>query len=202
MSHTRATAPLLGGVALLERAINYTLGSLRLVTPDALSYRTPCREWDLDDLLGHMDDSLAALCEAIDLGHVALDHPTDSDLADVGVDRVRSLRNRACRLLGAWNSAGAQDDLISVAGCPITAGIVGTAGAVEVAVHGWDVARACGADRPIPAPLAEQMLELVPLLVTEQDRPGRFAPQVDVSPGAVAGDRLLAFLGRDPAAPG
>ena len=67
-----------------------------------------------------------------------------------------------------------------------------------MAVHGWDVARACGRDRPVPPSLAEELLDLSPLFVSAADRPGRFAPPVDVPPLAGPGDRLVAFLGRRP----
>jgi uncharacterized protein (TIGR03086 family) len=195
MSDHRATAPLIGGVALLERAINYTLGSLLLVTPQAMSNPTPCRDWDLRALLGHMNDSLIALHEAIDVGRVGLDE--SADYGDPAVDPVAMLRNRACRLLGAWTNADGPD-VVTIGGCPVTASVVTSAGAVEVAVHGWDVARASGHDRPIPPLLAEEMLELSPLFVTDADRPSRFAAPVDVSPLASPGDRLIAFLGRHP----
>ena len=72
------------------------------------------------------------------------------------------------------------------------------AGAVEVAVHGWDVARACGADRPVPVALAEELLALCAVFVDDGDRPHRFGPEVRIDPHAPAGDRLLALLGRQP----
>lgn len=185
---------LVGGVALLERAINYTLGSLRLITPEAMSRPTPCREWDLRALLAHMNDSLLALHEAIDLGHVDL-HRTDLGAQDA--DPVATLRDRACLLLGAWTNAEG-DESVSIAGFSLTTGIVSSAGALEIAGHGWDVARACGRDRPIPASLAEDMLPLAREFVTEFDRPERFAEPVDVPAAAGPGDRLVAFLGRAP----
>ena len=77
MTENRATTTLCGGGALLERAIGYTLGSLHLVTPGTMSHPTPCREWDLAALLAHMNDSLIALQEAVDLGHVQLVSPAD-----------------------------------------------------------------------------------------------------------------------------
>jgi hypothetical protein len=75
---------------------------------------------------------------------------------------------------------------------------VTSTGALEVAIHGWDVARSCGHRRPIPRSLAEEMLELSPLFITDADRPVRFAAPVDVPPLAGPADRLVAFLGRHP----
>ena len=65
-------------------------------------------------------------------------------------------------------------------------------------MHGWDVARACASDRPIPADLADELLDLAVVLVRAADRPGRFARPAPVPAGAPAGDQLLAFLGRTP----
>jgi uncharacterized protein (TIGR03086 family) len=195
MSDRSAAAALIGGVGLLERAINYTLGSLHVVTAEALSYPTPCQDWDLHALLVHMNDSLLALREAIDVGHVDL----AISAIDPVVDPVGAVRDRARQLLGAWTNADHRST-VSIAGCPLTTGVVTSAGAIEVAVHGWDVARACGHPRPIPPSLAEDMLYLSALLVADEDRPGRFAAPVGVPALADPGDRLIAFLGRHPAA--
>lgn len=195
VSETRASAALIGGIVLLERALNYTLGSLRIVTPAAMSQPTCCQGWDLRALLAHLNDSLVALDEAVGLGQVPL--RGSGDLIDPDDDPVGSLRSRACRLLGAWVATDG-DHPVLVAGLPLSAEIVAGTGAVEVAVHGWDVAQACGWRRPIPPSLAAELLDLLPLLVTEADRPSRFAAPVRVHPWAGPGDRLLAYLGRDP----
>jgi len=189
------TTALTGGVALLERAMGYTLGSLLLATPEAMSNPTPCREWDLRTLLLHMNDSLLALHEAITVGHVGLDPA--GDYGDPAVDPVATLRNRSCRMIGAWANACRPGE-ISIADRRLTSDIVAATGAVEVAVHGWDIARACGPDRPIPPALAEELLDLCPLLVSDADRLTRFAARVDVPPLAGPSDRLVAFLGRRP----
>lgn len=192
MTGRPSMASAIGGVALLERAVQFTLGSLHLVTPDAMARPTPCTKWDLRALLVHMIDSLAALEEALDLGYVV------PDLAvDVNTDPVAALRARACKLLGACaNTTG--EAPVSVAGCPLSTSLVTRAGAVEVTVHGWDVARACGSRRPIPPALARELLPLLPMLVVARDRPGRFAAPAGVSPLADAGEQVLAFLGRRP----
>jgi uncharacterized protein (TIGR03086 family) len=181
------TPSLIGGAGLLERAIGYALGSLQLVTPDDLSRPTPCHEWDLHALLVHMNDSMAALHEAVDSGHVELRPRTGEPATDL----VRSLETRAGGLLGACGR-----DVVTIGDRQLTGALVSCAGAVEITVHGWDVAQACGQDRPIPAELADELLDLSCLFVTEADRPGRFAPAVALS--GPPGRRLVAFLGRTP----
>lgn len=196
MTGHRAAAPLLGGVALLERAISYALGGLPAI--GSLSVPTPCSEWDLGALIAHFDDSLAALHEAVEAGHVGLDLSVARSAGPADpAGTVRALRDRAGRVLGAWVNARGPGT-VTVAGSPVTAEVVATAGAVEVAVHGWDVATACGLDHPIPPSLAEDLLRFLPLLVTDADRPTRFAPPVPVPINAPPSDRLLAHLGRRP----
>lgn len=184
-------AVLLEGPALLERAVGYTrisLGLLPLAAPDA---RTPCEDWDLSRLLRHMDDSLAAFTEAAETGYVEPAGPAEQHPALLAA----SLRDRACRLLGAWAHESRRAS-VSVLGHDVSGSLVAATGAIEVAVHGWDVARACGVDRPIPEELAATLLAVAPLVVAPADRPRRFAPPADVPPTATASERLLAFLGR------
>ncbi|MEQ7125908.1 TIGR03086 family metal-binding protein [Actinopolymorpha sp. B11F2] len=193
-----------GGIVLLERAINYTLGSLHLVGAGELSRPTPCDDWDLGSLLAHLDDSLVALFEAVDGGQMApgrTSPPVGRRAGRMHSDRgpadfVNDVRARARDLVGACTIAGRHE--VSVAGLPLSTGIVTGAGAIEVAVHGWDVARGCGWERPIPASLAEEMLALSPLFVATADRQGLFAPPVTPPEPASPSDRLVAFLGRQP----
>jgi len=174
---------------LLERAVGYTRTCLALVTPDLMGAPTPCAEWDLARLLRHMDDSLAAFAEAA-VGRVDPCPPPP-----LTPEVVASLRARACALLGAWSSDPGRGP-VAVAGRPMPRELLAGTGALEIAVHGWDVARACRADRPLPEALARTLLEVAPLVVGDPDRDGRFAAPRAVPEGADAGTRLLAFLGR------
>lgn len=189
------TGPLRGGVDLLERSVRYALGGLGLITPATMGWPTPCQDWDVRTLLRHLEDSLSALSEAADLGQVALT-PARPELP--AADLVAAVRERALWLVRSWRRADGAD-LVAVAGCPLTAALVTATGAVEVAVHGWDLAVACDGDHPLPESLARELLELAPLFITPADRPHRFAPVADEGPDAGAAELLLAFLGRDPA---
>lgn len=196
---------LTAGVALLERAIEYTLGSLRVVTPATLCRPTPCAGWTLEKLLDHVNDSLRTLNEAA-TGHIS-PHARRMDRLRAARRRMARagnpalhLRDDATEVLGTWAGTLAQD-VITVHDHHLTSPMVAAVGAIEIAVHGWDVARTCGEHRPIPPLMAEELLDLARLFVTQADRPARFAARLAVPADAPAQDHLLAYLGRDPGWP-
>lgn len=182
---------------LLEIAIGYAVGSLSCVTPGSLSYPTPCAAWDLGALLEHVSDSLAALHEAIATGWVSLDVLARAPVRSAD-DLVTSLRTRAGRLLAA-SAAGGEDRAVAIAGRRLTGRQVTAVGALEITVHGWDIAEACRCPRPIPPALATSILGIIPLVVTHVTRNVQFAGAIPAAPQACPSDRLVALLGRNPA---
>jgi uncharacterized protein (TIGR03086 family) len=147
-------------------------------------------------LLHHVNDSLTTLHEAIETGHIGPD-PTPADAADLTADLTKTFRDRACQLLDAWTAGGDQDQVISIAEGRLMARVVAGTGAIEIAVHGWDIAQACGHPQPIPPALANDILKVISL-AADVTRDDQFAAPVTVSPLASPGDRLVAFLGRRP----
>jgi hypothetical protein len=49
------------GTGLLDRAVSYAVSAVGDVTPALLPRPTPCRGWNLEMLLSHACESLAAL---------------------------------------------------------------------------------------------------------------------------------------------
>jgi uncharacterized protein (TIGR03086 family) len=190
-----APCPPPGAIALLASAISYALGACVQVAPGEMARPTPCTDWDLEALLAHLASSMADLESAIRTGYLGLDthDPADPEPDD---DPVDMLRDRAANLLVACYSHHGGDRFVLVGGLPLPAGIVACTGAVEIAVHGWDVSAARGRSRPIPAELATRMLRLSPLLVA--GREGLFGAPVHIPAQASPGDRLVAYLGRNP----
>ena len=174
-------------VELLERAIGYARGTLQDVTEEGLGRPTPCAGWTLADLLTHMADSLDALTEAsrgvIEIG------PPPPAAAGVAV-----LRDKACHLLGAWSNPHATEARLGHA--RLESGLLLYAGALEIAVHGWDVGQATGRDTPIPERLASDIRWHAAPLITRADRPSRFGPRIALPANASPSTELLAFTGR------
>jgi len=208
-----------GAVGLLAGAISYMLGVCAPIGAAEMTLPTPCPDWDLGRLLGHLCESMTDLETALRTGRLDLGGP----VGHAGGDPVEALRERAAELLCASYCYGGPERFVAVGGLPIPAGLVACTGAVEIAVHGWDVSAAraragrdsagrhsadCkGADgegdargTPIPAGLAARMLRLSPLLVA--GREGLFAVPVEVPAQASPGDRLVGYLGRHPGSPG
>lgn len=182
------TARLDVGVELLDRSLAYTRVALAQVAPTSMARRTPCARWDLGALLAHMDDALDAFLEAAG-GSVGTDRAAPRPAVPV----VDSLREKACTLLGTWSRDGRTGPrTVDVGGVPVDAALVVGAAALEITVHGWDVATALGLDHPVPEALAVALLPLArdvaPL--------GRFADPLLVLPDADPGTRLLAAVGR------
>lgn len=178
-------------VELLERAIGYTRASLVLVSEADLDRPTPCRGWLLRDLLRHMDDSLEAMAvaaQATSLSLVPSQAPTD------GSDLLASICQRARGLLGHWHPVN--EGGVELGDLRLPRELLGTVGALEIALHGWDVSESIGQPRSIPPGLAMDLWPVARDHITDADRPFRFGAPVEVSDWATPAARLLAHAGR------
>jgi uncharacterized protein (TIGR03086 family) len=163
---------------VIDAAAAYLVDSLEQVRPDDLDAPTPCTEWTVCDLLVHLGDATAALLEAAD--GVVTDEPRFGG----------SVLARA-RLLAA---GGVPPGPVQVGDRVLDGDLLDAAGALELAVHGWDLGTALRRTSPIPENLARQLLVVCAALPV--DRP-EFAPAITPPLAATAAQRLLNFLGRN-----
>jgi uncharacterized protein (TIGR03086 family) len=182
---------------LLGHAVGYALASAGYATPQLLPLATPCEGWDLQTLLLHVSDSLGVLAGALRAGQVG-PGPLPGHEPTTEADPVACLRRQARDLLGACAAASAEERLVAIADRELTASMVAATGAIEVAVHGWDISVACGIRQPVPQGLAAALLPLAPVLIPRATRAGLFADPIPVPEPACPSDRLVAFLGRQP----
>jgi uncharacterized protein (TIGR03086 family) len=190
-----------GPLRLLERAICYALDSVDAIAAGFGPLPTPCKDWDLHALLLHVNDSIGALQQGVEPGFVdrfPAEHANNG--RDPTTVLVTAVRTRAQQLLNACIASEQGDRRISVGGFPLATDLVAVVGAMEIAVHGWDISVACGHRHPIPATLALGMLSLAPLVVEDWMRHSLFSAPIPVSPLASPSDQLVAFLGRPPIA--
>ncbi|WP_369199817.1 maleylpyruvate isomerase N-terminal domain-containing protein [Streptomyces sp. PU-14G] len=126
--------------------------------------------------------------------------PGPGDGEGAAPDPAAAFRRRAARMLGAWAVARPGARIVAVADAPLTATALALTGAVELAVHGWDIAWSTGhPERAVPGPLAARLLPVARHLVPhDAARHPLFGPRLPLPADAPAADRLLAFLGRAP----
>jgi uncharacterized protein (TIGR03086 family) len=179
-------------VAVLDSAVTWTHSCLQLARTTTLAAPTPCQQWDLGQLLLHMEDSLVAIGEAAQLGVVEVTEPLEHPDPHQVIDRIT---RRACLTQAAWRRRLTSAP-IRVGDLDLGRDTLALVGALEIAVHGWDVAQATGDARPLPEDLAVRLYG-VALAVTDPDERGpRFGPPVPVPRNASTGTHLLALLGR------
>jgi uncharacterized protein (TIGR03086 family) len=179
-------------VGLLERSVTYALGAVSDVCAEDLTCPTPCRSWNLRALLAHFIESVDELRLDVDPGYGPV------PVVIGGMELVGVFRERAGGLLGAWAAAGCAERALAIDELSLAASTVAWVGAIEIAVHAWDVSQACGAARPVPPELAGEVLDAALRLVTPQTRHPHFAARIPAQSSADPGSRLVAFLGRDP----
>lgn len=156
---------------------------------------TPCTEWTVRDLLGHLVyEQLWApdLLEGATIEQVG-DRYDGEQLGDHPVRRWETA-SRAAR--HAFEGTARETVHVSFGEIPLED--YGWQMTGDLAVHGWDLAVAIGADYRIGDALAEDLLaELGPQVPGFQGG-GIFAAPVETGPDATPSDRLVALLGRDP----
>jgi uncharacterized protein (TIGR03086 family) len=188
---------------LVASAVSYALKAAALLTVDDMSRATPCTDWDVEELLRHLCDSVAAFDEALGTGRLSPAGTAGLASTTVPAPRrppdpnpVELLRDCAAELLCTLFTTDVQ--VIDVNGLPMPATLALATGAMEISVHGWDIYVASGHGRVVPSAIARPLVRVLPYLVP--DRRELFASPVATPPCASAGDRLVAYLGRDPGA--
>jgi len=188
----------------LTEAIGYADGVLNAVTPQLLPGPTPCRAWNLRMLLEHVEESLTALQEGVTAGRVAASPPGTRALvsgASPAAALVGAFRQRATALLDASVQAGDAAP-VTIGGLPLPLDCLLTVGALEIAVHAWDVSQACGQCLPIPDEPAADLLAQALVLVPRLGRHPLFAAPAPVPARGTSSDLLTAYLGRPAVQPG
>ncbi|GAA2134181.1 TIGR03086 family metal-binding protein [Nocardioides bigeumensis] len=183
-------------ISLLEGALGYTRDQLLRITPGRSGDPTPCAGWSLQDLLEHMDDALDAFLEAAGGAVELRPRPLEPTAADL----CTRLQVKACALTDVWRAAARDGrQVVDVAGHRVPAVLLINTAALEITVHGWDVARTLDPDPPrIPVDLARHLRPVTLAVVSPADRGARFGPPVPTTPGTPADQALLAHLGRVP----
>ncbi len=175
----------------LARASAVTGGLIEGISADEWSAPTPCSEWTVRDVVGHlvgMNLVFTAMFEG---------SPTPERGQDrLGDDPAGAYRRSAAALQAAAALPGVLERSQATAVGVATGASRLRWRIVDLLVHGWDLVQATGVTVELPDDLAEQALTLARSELPGQPRAGRFADPKPISDDAPAMDRLAAFTGR------
>lgn len=169
------------------------------VTDEQLAAPTPCPEYQVRHLLGHLVGLTGAFRDAgrKNLGPQLDQNPGDS-LPDIGPKWRAELPELLDELVQAWRDPAAYEGMTRAGGIDLPGAVAGAVAMEELVVHGWDLARATGqAYAPDEASLTVARELLTPQEGdASEDSP--FGPPVPVPDEAPLLDRVVGLSGRDP----
>ncbi|MGV9499201.1 MULTISPECIES: TIGR03086 family metal-binding protein [unclassified Streptomyces] len=169
------------------------------VTDDQLQDPTPCPEYAVRNLLGHLAGLAVAFRDAgrKDLG-VTTDTSPDSALPDLGPGGREELPKVLGELADAWRDPAAWTGMTRAGGVDLPGEVAGLVAVDELVIHGWDLARATGQSYT-PDPAALRIChDFLAASVDDPSRGAIFGPVVPVAPEAPLLERAVGLSGRDP----
>lgn len=162
---------------------------------------SPCQGWTALDVLGHVGTG-TMFGTALLRGDAPAWNPPDGSPGQV-VDGDPAQWWHA--MVGPAKAAIEGVDLTEIVDSPMGKRSIGDGlsfPAIDLFVHGWDLARAAGHDAEIPAEaieFAHGALDRIPADMLRSPR--TFGNEVPVSENASASDKFLAWTGRTPSRP-
>ena len=185
-------------VALLSRALDQTGAIIARVRPEQATLPTPCRSWDVRALVNHVVQDVQQFT-AMAGGGAWEQHDRDV----VGDDWAGAYRAAAGALLAAWQRPGALEQTVRLPVGEVPASWRVDQQITDLAVHGWDVAKATGQPTGLDPELGQLALawgreNLQPQFRGDEASGRVFGVEVRVDADAPLYDRLAGFFGRDP----
>ncbi|MEV6116804.1 TIGR03086 family metal-binding protein [Streptomyces sp. NPDC052109] len=170
------------------------------VTDEQLASPTPCPDYTVRNLLGHIHMLSVAFRDAArkDLGATTDTSPVAA-LPDVGPGWREELPKVLDELADAWRDPAAWTGMTRAGGVNLPGEVAGAVVADELAIHGWDLARALGRSyAPDPGALGSAHGFLLAAAEDASRGGGIFGPVVPVPEDAPLLDRAVGLSGRDP----
>lgn len=183
-------------ITLLRGVLTKTTALVDAVPPEALDRRTPCPDYDVRALLGHMVGWAEVFGTAAQ-GEVP---GQDPGAAVAGPDTPARFRAAAERIVDGWQAHGVDRTVALGPGREVPGAMLVTMTATEYLTHGWDLATGAGLPVPYSDDEAEEALRRVQqTLAPEYRGEGKaFGEIVPVPEDAPALDRFIGFVGRRP----
>ncbi|MER5515036.1 TIGR03086 family metal-binding protein [Streptomyces sp. NPDC002763] len=167
------------------------------VTDEQLTASTPCPDYVVRHLLGHVAGLSVAFRDAAhkNLG-TTTDHRPDGTLPELGPGWRQELPKALDELAQAWLDPSAWRGMTRAGGIDLPGEVAAAVAADELVIHGWDLARATGQSYA-PDPAALEAAYGFLRMAAQADR-GPFGPLVPVPESAPLLARAVGLSGRDP----
>ncbi|ADB33910.1 hypothetical protein Kfla_4894 [Kribbella flavida DSM 17836] len=166
------------------------------IPQEALGGPTPCAEYDVRQLIAHVDDGARGFAGAA--GGDGSGEPLD--FAAAGWRETLAVRVE--RLSTAWARPAAWEGTSDLAGLGLSRAEWGKIALTELVVHGWDLAQATGQDLELPAETTQACYDHVAEFLRQPPVPELWGTPVRVPEDASLLDRLVGITGRSPAGAG
>jgi uncharacterized protein (TIGR03086 family) len=168
------------------------------IRDDQWGARTPCTDWSVRDLVGHLVSEQAWVPALVRDG-ATVDSAGDGLEGDLlGSDPVAAWEAVADASRAAFAEPGALDRTVHLSFGDLPAGDYCAQLVTDLTVHTWDLSRAIGADEQLPGELVSFAVREVTPHATELERTGLFAAPEEPPPGADDQTKLLCLVGRRP----
>ncbi|MEV7246424.1 MULTISPECIES: TIGR03086 family metal-binding protein [unclassified Streptomyces] len=181
------------------RATEQAAALIKTVRPEDLARPTPCSEFDVRGLLGHVVGGTRRIAVVGEGGDGLAVDPSTDGVADDGwaaaYDEVR------VRVLGAWESDERMVATVRVPWGEVPGHAALSGYVMEIVTHTWDLAEALGHPWELDPELAEFSLANARRVLPDsrpRDAATPFAARTGAPEGAGAYERLAAWLGRTP----
>ncbi|WP_410647804.1 TIGR03086 family metal-binding protein [Amycolatopsis sp. cmx-4-54] len=184
--------------ALIAPAAAEFTGILRGIGESGLSARTPCAEYDVRALLNHLL-YWGPWLEAAGRKTAPPEVSTGEAEADlVGGDWLGGIEKQTARLVDVFGAPEAWQGQTTFGGNPMPASMAGYMVLDEFVFHGWDLARAAGAEFTVLPEVADAVYAIA-LEIGDQARAMKvYGEEVAVAEDATTFERALGATGRDP----
>jgi uncharacterized protein (TIGR03086 family) len=184
----------------LQRAIKTSREIVASVQPDEMDASTPCKSWKVRDLLNHMIDAPRFAATVMETGDWTND--TGDSVDHASGNYLTEYDAATARAIAAFRAEGALSKMVKLPFGELPGAAFANIATGDAFVHGWDLAKATGRPTDFDPELATEILVAVrPMLPDQMRGPDGQAPfglEVEVSAEASPGDKLAAFLGRQP----
>jgi uncharacterized protein (TIGR03086 family) len=184
--------------SMYERALERTRTVVANTRRDQLGDPTPCGDWDVRALLNHIIGGCVTFAAGAEGRQADFANPEDH----ASRDYVAEYDNASRAALDAFAAPGAMEREFALPwGKTPGAAALGLALA-DAVVHGWDLATATKQEIMIDDDIAEALYGMTSSMMQPEGsypRGDSFAEPIEVAHDAPPRDRLLAYLGRDPA---